>query len=76
MVPQKDGEEITIGLDLELVAKTLLRQQKSAPQGLKPKFYAAPTARLKPCPFKTRFMQPVLYYWHAPEPLQVCGEVH
>jgi hypothetical protein len=45
---------------LELVASMLSKQQNSVPQGLKPMLYAAPTARLKPCPFNTRFMQPVL----------------
>jgi hypothetical protein len=28
-------------------------ETSNAPQGLKPMFYAASTARLKPCPFKT-----------------------
>jgi hypothetical protein len=32
---------------------------KNVPQGLKPAVYAPFMARLKPCPFKTGFMQPV-----------------
>ncbi len=47
-------------LAIELVASMLLDQRQTIPQGLKPRFYAVLAARLKPCPFKTRFMQPVL----------------
>src|SRR5580692_11639146 len=36
------------------------RQPRKISQGLKPSVFAAFTARLKPCPFKARFMQPVL----------------
>jgi hypothetical protein len=38
------------------------RQPRKIPQGLKPSVFAAFTARLKPCPFKARFMQPVLVF--------------
>jgi hypothetical protein len=36
------------------------RRPRKIPQGLKPSVFEAFTARLKPCPFKARFMQPVL----------------
>jgi len=42
---------------------------KSVPQVLKPLFFAAFAARLKPCPFKTGFMQPV------PEPIRAIATV-
>jgi len=45
----------------------------NVPQGLKPRFYAPVAARLKPCPFKARFMQPVLRDVVGASCLYVCA---
>jgi hypothetical protein len=51
----------------------LNKKHEDMPQGLKPNFYEPSTARLKPRPFKTRFMQPTLVFPH----FQACGrELH
>ena len=47
--------------DLELVASIAWPSLENFPQGLKPAVYAPMAARLKPCPFKTGLMQPVLW---------------
>ena len=39
----------------------LVNVSENVPQGLKPRLYAPVAARLKPCPFKARFMQPALF---------------